>query len=129
MQNEPNEGKLRKVLNPLAGEFTFNNIDIYAGQKNVANADTYYQIGDRTTNNLIAELTFQNGLVTETGVNGVTNEALLAVVIDRLRGFQSGSYSCRENAQAIAKLEEALLWLKARELDREKRQVLSTYEK
>lgn len=61
---------------------------------------------------------FQNGPITEVGVNGVSNEALLAIVIDRLRGFQSGPFSCRENALAITKLEEAMHWLHARTHDR-----------
>lgn len=60
------------------------------------------------------EVPFQNGPIPEFGVNGVTNEALLAIVIDRLRGFQSGPFSCRENALAITKLEEAMHWLHAR---------------
>lgn len=38
---------------------------------------------------------FQNGPIAEGGVNGVTNEALLAVVADRLRGFQKGRTPAR----------------------------------
>ena len=34
---------------------------------------------------------FQNGPIPEVGVNGVTNEALLAIVADRLRSFQKGA--------------------------------------
>src|SRR5690242_14276853 len=41
---------------------------------------------------------FQNGPIKENGVNGITQEALLAIVIDRLRSFQAGQFSCRENA-------------------------------
>src|SRR5678816_802195 len=54
---------------------------------------------------------FQNGPIGECGVNGVTQEALLAIVIDRLRSFQAGAFACRENALALTKLEEALHWL------------------
>lgn len=57
---------------------------------------------------------FQSGPVAETGVNGVTQEALLAIVIDRLRGFQSGKYACRENAIALTHFEEGLMWLQRR---------------
>jgi len=52
---------------------------------------------------------FQRGPVAENGVNGITNEALLAVVIDRLRGFQRGPFACRENAVALTHVETALL--------------------
>jgi len=51
---------------------------------------------------------FQNGLVPEVGLNGVTNEVLLAIVHDRLKGFQAGDFPCRENADAIAAIEVAL---------------------
>ena len=72
---------------------------------------------------------FQNGPVKESGVNGITQEVLLAIVLDRLRSFQAGRYSCRENALAIIKIEEALLWLKKRTSDRLKRGVLGTSDK
>lgn len=57
---------------------------------------------------------FQNGPINEVGVNGVTHEALLAILIDRLQSFQAGPYACRENALALTKLEEAQQWLQSR---------------
>lgn len=66
-------------------------------------------------------LYFQNGPIAEMGVNGITHEALLAVLIDRLQGFQSGPYACRENAIALTKLEEALMWLNNRTANRAQR--------
>lgn len=61
---------------------------------------------------------FQNGPVAEAGVNGTTNEALLAVVIDRLESFQSGPFACHDNAMALLNLGEAMRWLKNRTTDR-----------
>lgn len=69
---------------------------------------------------------FQNGPIKELGVNGVTQEALLAIIIDRLQAFQKGPYACRENALAITKLEEAMLWLNFRTATRENRGVEGT---
>lgn len=66
---------------------------------------------------------FQNGGIAEAGVNGVTQEVLLAIVADRLRSFQSGPYPSRENALALTKVEEALHWLQKRTLDRMRRGV------
>lgn len=66
---------------------------------------------------------FQNGPIAENGINGVTQEILLAIVIDRLRSFQSGPFSSRENALALTKCEEALHWLQQRTLDRMRRGV------
>ena len=57
------------------------------------------------------DIQFQNGPINEAGVNGVTQEALIAIVIDRLRSFQAGKFACRENALALTKLEEAQHWL------------------
>lgn len=62
---------------------------------------------------------FQDGDLQKDGANGHTNEAYLAVLIDRLRGFQSGKFSCRENAIAITKLEEVQHWLAHRTRARE----------
>lgn len=72
------------------------------------------------------EIHFQNGPIQETGVNGISGEALLAIVIDRLRSFQAGPYSCRENALALTKLEESLMWLQKRTRDRLARGVEGT---
>lgn len=73
-------------------------------------------------------LLFQNGAIGEVGVNGITHEALLAVLIDRLKGFQAGQYACRENALALTKLEEALFWLNERTRARMDRNVEGTME-
>jgi hypothetical protein len=69
---------------------------------------------------------FQNGPVKENGVNGCFQEDLLIIVIDRLKSFQAGSFACRENAIALTKCEEALLWLNKRTQDRQSRGVEGT---
>ncbi len=74
-------------------------------------------------------LEFQNGPIQEVGVNGISIEALLAIVEDRLIGFQSGQFSCRENAVALTKVQEALMWLGKRTRDRLARGVEGTMEK
>lgn len=72
---------------------------------------------------------FQNGPINEAGVNGVTQEALLAIVADRLRSFQAGPFACRENALALTKIEEAQHWLHSRTLARMQRGVEGTHNK
>lgn len=72
-------------------------------------------------------ISFQNGPIAEAGVNGLTQEVLLAIVADRLRSFQSGPYSCRENALALTKIEEAQHWLHHRTLARMQRGVEGTH--
>lgn len=73
------------------------------------------------------EILFQNGPINEVGVNGLTHEALLAIVADRLRSFQAGPFACRENALALTKIEEAMHWLHHRTLVRMRRGVEGTH--
>lgn len=73
-------------------------------------------------------IAFQNGPIAEFGVNGISNEALLAIVEHRLQCFQSGDYACRENALALTKLQEAMMWLHKRTRDRMARGVEGTHE-
>ena len=61
---------------------------------------------------------FQNGPIQEAGVNGITQEALLAIVIDRLRSFQAGPFACQDNENALAYCELALDCLKDRTRER-----------
>jgi len=70
---------------------------------------------------------FQEGPIKECGVNGVANEDLINMVICRLEHFQRSEYACRENALAITKLEESLMWLRKRTQDREARGVEGTH--
>lgn len=75
------------------------------------------------------DIHFQEGPIKENGINGVTHEALLAINIDRLRSFQAGPYSCRENAIALTHMEEALMWLQRRTAERIRRGVEGTHQK
>jgi hypothetical protein len=54
--------------------------------------------------------------------DGTTNEELIEILLDRMNYLQS-KFPCRENAIAITKLDEALLWLNKRTSDRIKRNV------
>lgn len=102
----------------------------------------------------IGQIVFQNGPIAKPqDMNGLTNEALLAILIDRMRGFQGmppvhpmpagtppglegarlapnrPQFQCRENAIALTHLEEALMWLQKRTRDRMARGVEGTYNK
>lgn len=84
---------------------------------------------------------FQNGPIQESGFNGLSNEALIAIVIDRMRGFQHprnedgsfnfngrGVYAGRDNACALTCFEEGLMWLQKRTRDRVARGVEGTHQ-
>lgn len=90
-----------------------------------------YAAGDdpRTTVGLRA-ICFQKGPRKDPEArHGVLDEDLLEIVRDRLRAFQAGEFSCRENACALTHIEEALMWLNKRKEDRAERGVLGTYQK
>ena len=76
-----------------------------------------------------SEVYFQNGPIAEAGVNGASQEALLAIVEDRLKSFQAGPYACRENAIALTKVQEAMHWLHHRTRERLARGVEGTSQK
>jgi len=60
---------------------------------------------------------FQEGNPSD-GINGISNEALLAIVADRLRGFDAGPFRTRENSLAITHLELVLFYLQKRTAER-----------
>lgn len=74
------------------------------------------------------DIRFQNGPVAEVGTNGITNEALLAIVADRLEGFQSGPYKCPENEDALHYVRAALENLQLRTKKRTERGVEGTHQ-
>lgn len=91
------------------------------------NAPHHFEVRSVDDGEIVTEVHFQEGPIKESGINGVANEDLIAMVIRRLEGFQSSDFRCRENAVAITKLEESLMWLSKRTLDREARGVEGTH--
>lgn len=94
----------------------------------VYNAPNHFAIERKEDGKLLCEISFQEGPVRECGVNGIHNEDLLNIVLERLSGFQRSKFRCRENAVAITKIEEALMWLRKRTDGRERRGVEGTSE-
>jgi len=106
------------------------------GKPGLGNACHIYKIhGPRSVDDAGKEypdaqcVKFQDGPVQGMSVNGISNEALLAIDKDRLIGFQSGAFACRDNAVALTKLQECMMWLQKRARDRMVRGVEGTYEK
>jgi len=59
--------------------------------------------------------------------NGAFVEGVINAALGRLNFYQASKFSCRENALAITKLEEALHWLNHRTAKREARCVEGTH--
>ena len=54
------------------------------------------------------EVAFQEGPIKEVGINGITNEDLLAMVAARLEGFQASEFASDDNATALNHVYAAL---------------------
>ena len=67
----------------------------------------------------------QSGPMKEYGVNGCQIDDVLRWTKNKIEEFQALA-SCRENAIAITKLDEALMWLEERKRNRERRGVEGT---
>jgi hypothetical protein len=105
--------EMRKITDHIANPVN-DRIGITAmDEPGAGGANHYYAVDvDGSENGL--DIHFQNGPIAEVGVNGVTQEVLLAVVVDRLRSFQAGPFACKENAEALDHAEQSLDWLKSR---------------
>lgn len=137
---------IREISDHYINSFNREHLQIWADERSNGSASHVYSIGlvtcpedkhslsggdvqvsaDGKLKEEICVIKFQMGPVQEVGFNGLTDEALLAIVIDRIQGFQRGPFSCRENALAVTNLEQAMHWLEHRSRDRERRQVEGT---
>ena len=62
-------------------------------------------------------------------INGISNESLLAVIRDRLEGFQTGPFACESNLEALRSVIIAMDTLAHRTAERTQRGVEGTHEK
>lgn len=114
--------------------------DVYSvDEKGPGNAHHRYVICEHGNTNwcngnnstgVMADIQLQCGPRKESdSIHGVIDTDLLEIVRDRLKSFQAGPYSSRENACALTHIEEALMWLNRRIEDRIERNVLGTNNK
>ena len=79
-----------------------------------------FQIKRTSDDTTLTKIHFQQGALDEKGPNGILNEDLLMMIIDRVESFQSSKLKCRENENALQHLYEALFWLNLRNARRAK---------
>ena len=99
------------------------------GEKGIDMAFHTYDIilNDIKVGGIAKRIEFQKGPRSEpNSVHGLIDSDLLEIVRDRLKCFQEGPYSSRENAVALTHIEEALMWMNKRVEDRAERNVLGT---
>lgn len=117
---------MERINDPL---FTTKYTYVEGGNESSLNVTAFHDfiVRRKEDDEILAEIHFQQGPIKECGVNGVCNEDLLLMVVCRLRAFNQGEFSCRENSMAITKIEEAVMWLRKRTADREARGVEGTH--
>lgn len=107
-------------------------ISITADERDAANGNTShnYEVAwtDPDDSGMSVEIPFQHGPIKEVGVNGITHEVALAILIDRFQGFQTSKWACEENERTLYHLVEALGAQIERTKGREKRGVEGTHE-
>jgi len=119
-----------KIGNKLEHDLAFtDNTYIEIASEIAFNSVHDYKIRNSHDDSELCKIHFQEGAVKETGVNGIFMEDIISICINRLENFQNSDFRCRENAVAITKLEETLMWLRKRTLNRQKRGVQGTYQK
>lgn len=64
---------------------------------------------------LLSEIKFHCGSFSPNELNGILNEDLLVILINRVESFQKSKMKCRENENALQHLYEALFWLNQRQ--------------
>lgn len=123
---------MRPVTHPMVDGFTNAHLRVLAGPIGAGGVPHRYVVTTRndlaTPPVVIGEIRLQEGPVAD-GVNGMLNTTLLLILLDFLKCAQEGELRSREGALQITELESALHWSKQRELDRDARGVLGTYQK
>lgn len=108
------------IVNPVNDKLTITVTD----EPGAGGANHAYEVSH--DGKVLCSINFQNGPINENGINGITQEVLLAICIDRLESFQKGPFACETNAVALIKARESQKSLQQRTLERMRRGVEGT---
>ena len=93
-------------------------LDIIADELGAGGASHVYTITAQASTRVHQHIKFQQGGVEAHGVNGITHEALLSIVLDRLECFQEGPFPNDYNAAAAMNIAKAIEHLNERTSER-----------
>jgi hypothetical protein len=78
-----------------------------------------YRVSHSDGDSDVAQILFQNGPVSDNGINGLTSEVLLETLIHRT-AVLDGRFPCHENKMALKSMKEALVFFDMRTKRRQK---------
>ena len=107
-------------------KFTKTHTKVYCEDEWKFNAPHHFTIKNSETDEVLCTINMQEGPINEVGINGISNEDLLLIVLTRLESFQNSEFRCGENAEAIKSILDAYDSLRLRTYKREKRDVEGT---
>jgi len=102
-----------------------NGVEISTSQTTDALGIQYYIEHRSESGGFITTIEFQNGNPASVGINGFTNEHMLAILIDRVKR-QDAKCPSEYNKSAIASMQAALQAFEARTNDRRERGITGT---
>ena len=79
-----------------------------------------FNIRSTLDDSLLSSLHFQQGDPFEVGVNGIRNEDILRILIERVSSFKDSNPSDFENDNALSHLYEAYWWLSQKKVKHKK---------
>lgn len=95
--------------------------------KGPGGANHHYHIDGPVPTFKPVDLHFQWGHMAAEGVNGITNECLLAIAEDRIAAYQHGPFPCPDNEAALNCIRKAIFHLQQRTQNRIQRGVEGLY--
>lgn len=122
---------MREITTHRAGSELGNAVEVSVlDEKGSGGANHKYLIVLQGTNgDQHVSIDFQNGAIKEAGLNGLPDEALLAILIDRADGFANGPFESEDNDNALFHLKEAMHFKQKRTRERIARGVEGTHQK
>jgi hypothetical protein len=112
--DEVTEGFLRRDVEAHKIKNDGTEVNVFASDApGLGGGNSFYVVTKGEPESVIAQIQFASSKN-----DGLTNEALIAIVQDRLLAFEKGPFKCEENVRALAGLDTALHWLRQRTVAR-----------
>ena len=111
--------KINEFENAFPRNF-FTYVEILDEGKDMNSVLHDFDIKNALDDSLLTSIHFQQGDPFEVGVNGIRNEDLLRILIERVSSFKNSNPNDFENDNALSRLYEAYWWLSQKKVKHKK---------